>query len=308
MSVTSDGLPADLSADAWNTARPDPGRGGWDPDVADALDSTMGPGDQAHGLRALFTGRMLRFVPVASNPHMAFGGVVLERLCAAFAQRGLTTLVVDAGEQASEPNELAEFDLREGIEQLSDHVRFLAARGLPLRHVDARGSSASFLDAVAQAAPEVDVVLMHASASDLGRLFGQAVRREGAQRLSPLILVDPQAAAITHAYAGIKLLAQRAGLLAHDLVVCGKARSPVLAQIAQRLATCADRFLGAAQRSWVALDPAQPATEPPTAAFAQLASQLLQVALPLPAGFDTGLNGGARAGSALPARVAPVLN
>jgi flagellar biosynthesis protein FlhG len=274
-----------------------------------ALDDAPGPADQAHGLRRLFAGHTLRFVPVVSNPHMAFGGVVLERLCAAWAQRGLTTLVVDAGEQASEPCELAEFDLREGIEPLSRHVRFLAARGLPLRHVDARGSSSSFLDALAQAAPDVDVVLVHASASDVGRLFGRAVRREGAQRLSPLVLVDPQASSITHAYAGIKLLAQRAGLLAHDLVVCGKARSPVLAQIAQRLSTCADGFLGAAQRGWVELDPAQPATQPPTAAFSQLAAQLLEVALPLAAPApDSTLGSLPRLPSALPSRPGPVLN
>ncbi|MBI5335938.1 MAG: flagellar biosynthesis protein [Burkholderiales bacterium] len=287
----------------------DPPDAPWAVEPMDALDSTMGLGDQAHGLRQLFAGHMLRFVPVASNPHMAFGGVVLERLCAAWAQRGLKTLVVDAGEQASEPCELAEFDLREGIEQLSQHVRFMAARGLPRRHVDLHGSSASFLDALAQAAPDVDVVLVHASASDIGRLFGRAARREGAQRLSPLVLVDPQASSITHAYGCIKLLAQRFGLPAHDLVACGKARAPVLAQIAQRLATCADSFLGAAQRGWVELDPAQPATQPPTAAFAQLAAQLLDVALPLAAAApDSTLGSLPRAASALPSRPGPVLN
>ena len=103
------------------------------------------PVDQADGLRKLFTGHTLRCIPVVSNPAIAFGGALLERLCTAYAEMGLSTLVVDAGERARAPRELAGFDLAEGSERLSPRTRFLAARGLPLRFVDANGSTASFL-------------------------------------------------------------------------------------------------------------------------------------------------------------------
>ena len=97
------------------------------------------PLDQADGLRRLFAHAQVRFVPVVSNPHMAFGGVMLERLCSGFAEQGSHTLVIDAGENAPEPNEMAQVDLAESIETLSQEVSYLAARGLPLRYVDAQG-------------------------------------------------------------------------------------------------------------------------------------------------------------------------
>ncbi len=43
-------------------------------------------------------------MPVVSNPHMAFGGVLLERLCTALAEHGLHTLVVDAVASAPAPH------------------------------------------------------------------------------------------------------------------------------------------------------------------------------------------------------------
>jgi hypothetical protein len=74
------------------------------------------PVDQAQGLRQMFAARVLRFIPVVANTRSSAGGLVLERLCAAYAAWGLSTLVVDAGEQARVPSELAEFDPSEGIE------------------------------------------------------------------------------------------------------------------------------------------------------------------------------------------------
>ena len=268
---------------------------------------TAHPTDQAHGLRQMFNSRVQRFVPIVSNPHLLFGGVVLERLCSAWGEMGLSTLVVDAGERSSPPRELAEFDLREGIESLSSQVHYLSARGLPLRHVDAHGSSASFIDALAQAAPGVDVVLVHASASELARMFGRAARRDGAHRLCPAVLVDERAESITHAYAGIKTLATRAGLLAHNLIVCSTGRGAGAPQIAQRLATCSDSFLGAAQRSWIEIDPLQPATEAPHPTLRACARELLDAALPY-LSSDSLTLAAAGPGAALPARLAPVLN
>ncbi len=264
--------------------------------------------DQAAGLRQMFASRTQRFVPVVSNPHLLYGGVVLERLCSAWAEFGLRTLVVDAGERSGVPHELAEFDLREGIEMLSSQVSYLAARGLPLRHVDAHGSCASFIDALAQAAPDIDVVLVHASASEIARIFGHAARRDGAHRLCPAVLVDEQPGAITHAYAGIKTLAARAGLLAHSTIVCSATcRAPRAQQIAQRLAQCSDNFLGAAQRSWIEIDPLEPATEAPGPVLRAHARELLGAALPY-LSSESVIHTAMGRSAVLPARVAPVLN
>jgi flagellar biosynthesis protein FlhG len=97
------------------------------------------PLDQADGLRRLFAHARVCVVPVVSNPNVAFGGVMLERLCTAFAEHGKHTLVVDAAERANAHAEMALLDLAECIEPLSAQVSYLAARGLPLRFVDGAG-------------------------------------------------------------------------------------------------------------------------------------------------------------------------
>lgn len=211
------------------------------------------PLDQADGLRRLFAHAQVRFVPVVSNPHIAFGGVMLERLCSGFAEQGCHTLVVDAGENAPEPNEMAQVDLADSIETLSSDVSYLAARGLPLRYVDAQGSTASFLEAMARVAPGADVVLVHASASDLCRMF---MRGHALTRPRPLLLADDRPASVTHAYAAMKLLTQRGGLMVHDLLLSAAPSSPRAERIAMQIATCADDFLGAVLRDWMQVDPA----------------------------------------------------
>ncbi len=248
----------------------------------DALPSTRRaePSDQAQGLRRLFAAHTMRCVPIVSNPAIAFGGAMLERLCTAYAAQGLRTLVVDAGERARAPRELTRFDLAEGIEPLSPQIAYLAARGLPLRWVDASGSTAGFLDAVADAAPDTDVVLVHASASDLARLFARRVQEEQATALRPLVLCDEHADSVTHAYAAIKLLAARAGLMAHDLLISAVPGSKRAALVAERVARCADGFLGAVLHDWVAVDPAEPATDTPSLALQRLAREQLACALP----------------------------
>ena len=84
-----------------------------------------------------------------ANPHVAFSSVVLERLTTVLGALGQHTLVVDAAENSPPPQELAALDLRECIEPLSAQVSYLAARGLPLRFVDASGSTNGFLQAAA---------------------------------------------------------------------------------------------------------------------------------------------------------------
>jgi len=239
------------------------------------------PLDQAHGLRRLFARQRVKFVPVVSNPHVAFGGVLLERLCAGFGEHGLHTLVVDASERASAPSELALVDLSDAIEMLSAQVSYLSARGLPIRHVDAQGSTAPFLQAVTDAAPHAEVVLVHAPASDLCRLFArsaEAARVSGDDTASvrPLLLADDRPASVTHAYAALKLLTQRAGMLVHDLLLGAAPQSPRAERIAMQLATCADDFLGAVLRDWVQIDPAEQPTEPPTEALRRLVRETLR--------------------------------
>ncbi len=246
-------------------------------------DSKPLPLDQADGLRRLFARNRVKMVPVVSNPHVAFGGVMLERLCAGFTELGLHVLVVDASERASAPSELAVMDLADAIETLSDGVSYLAARGLPIRHVDATGSTAPFLTALTDAAPRAEVVLVHAPASELCRLFARSAelaRRSGDENalVRPLLLADDRPASVTHAYAALKLLTQRAGLVVHDLMLSAALNSPRAERIAMQLATCADDFLGAVLRDWVRLDPATDATDAPCEGLRRWVRETLRLA------------------------------
>jgi hypothetical protein len=246
------------------------------------------PLDQADGLRRLFAHARACIVPVVSNPNVAFGGVMLERLCTAFAEHGKHTLVIDAAERANAHAEMALLDLAECLEPLSARVSYLAARGLPLRFVDAAGSTNGFLQAVMNAAPQADVLLVHASASDLCRMFarGRDLERDGHANVRPLLLADDRPASVTHAYAAMKLLTQRAGLVVHDLLLGAAPQSPRSERIAMQIATCADDFLGAVLRDWVRIDPACDATEAPTPELRRLVrEQLRSAAGELPTGL-----------------------
>ncbi len=236
--------------------------------------------DQAHGLRQMFAHARTRVIPIVSNPHLAFGGVALERLCTALGELGLHTLVVDADDRAPAPLEWSMLEVADGIEQLAPRMSYLAARGLPLRFVDAHGSTAGFLDAVAEAAPHAGVVLVHANAYDLCRLFAQRAVR-------PLLLADDRPNAVTHAYASMKLLASRAALMAYDLLLTASASSPRTERIAAQLSRCADIYLGAVLHDWAQIDPADDSTEVPSVALRRLVRALLAACdpetTPLPA-------------------------
>lgn len=235
----------------------------------DFMNSRHAPLDQAHGLRQLFAAQRQRFVPLVHNPHVAFGGVSMERLCAAFAEAQMHTLVVDAADTASTADELAQVDLSACIERLSPSVSYLAARGLPMRHLDARGATSGFLSALAEAAPRADVVLVHAGASDIARLFARRAPR-------PILQAADLPESLTHAYASMKLLTQRLGVMAFDLMVAADAGSPRIARIADRLADCADRFLGAALSDWALADPSADDDEPLQPELRRLAAAQLR--------------------------------
>jgi flagellar biosynthesis protein FlhG len=230
------------------------------------------PRDQAHGLRQLFAGREPRFIPLVHNPQVSGTGVVMERLCAAFADQGLRTLVVDAADSASLPHELASVDLAACIEPLSDQVSYLAARGLAMQYLDSRATLTGFLDALRTAAPVADVVLLHAGALDLRRMFNGRTPR-------PVLLAGNRPDSLTHAYTSMKLLSQRLGALAYDLVVAGDVTARRAERMGDRLAECADHFLGAALRQVAVVDPTAPAHSPLPPDLCRLAADLV-AALP----------------------------
>jgi flagellar biosynthesis protein FlhG len=235
----------------------------------DHHDPRRTPLDQADGLRRLFAASRARFVALVANPRVPIDGVLIERLGTALAALGRRVLVVDAAETSPPVPELAWIDLAACIEPLSPALAYLPARGLPARHVDTRGCSGALLDALAAAAPQADAIVLHAGASDLGRLF---MRRA----LRPVLMAADSPASVTEAYAGLKLLALRQGWLSFDLLLAAAPDSPRRARIARQLADCADRFVGAALHDWAAVDPAADAGEPPDAGLLRLAGALLE--------------------------------
>lgn len=235
------------------------------------------PLDQADGLRRLFAGRQRHVLALAANPHVAFSGVVLDRLSSALAQGGRRVLVVDAASTSPPPHELAGVDLGACIETIAPRVAYLPARGLPLAHVDTRGSAGGFIDALQLAAPQAEVLLVHADGSDLARLLKHRAAR-------PMLLGADHPESLKHAYANAKLLARRCELMTFDLLLAASPQSPRAASIAASLAGCADTFLGATLVSTAIVDPAADIDAPADAALlALLAAQLsLDEAAPPP--------------------------
>ena len=235
------------------------------------------PLDQADGLRRMFAGRRQCVIPLVANPFVGFPGVVIERLAAAIAGTGRHTLIVDAADSAAAAAEMARVDLGACVERLSPDLSYLAARGLPLEYVDTRGTAAAFLDAVAVAAPQADVIVVHANPSELVRLFMRRSAR-------PVVLAADHPEGIKHAYAAVKLFAQRCALMTYDLLIAAAAGSPRLGQLAASLSGCADNFLGSLQREWAVVDPAGDPMEPVPAALQRLvdAQLALDAAVPTP--------------------------
>jgi len=222
------------------------------------------PLDQAEGLRQLFSGRTghgRQVLPLAANPHVAGSAAVLDRVAAMLSCLGRQVLVVDAALSAPVPNELVHLDLAAGIEPMMPGVAYLPARGLPMQYVDTRGSSARFIEALFDAVPSVDVVVLHAEAADLARLLARRAAR-------PLLMAADHPESLKHAYASCKLLMRRTGLATYDLLLAASARSPRLLSIVASLRGCADSFLGAVLNDWALIDPAWPAPLPMLAAHA----------------------------------------
>lgn len=226
--------------------------------------------DQAEGLRRLFGQTPTVFLPLVANPHMTHAGVAVERLCAALVLQGRRVLIVDAADGAPPVPEAAAIGLRLCVEPLTPQISYLAARGLPARHVDTRGSSARLLEALAAAAPQADVVLVHAEAGELARLFtGRSAR--------PMLLAADEPESVKHAYAAWKLLALRRGWLSADLLLLAAPQSPRAAAIAISLARCADSFVGGALAAWAHIDPESTPQQVPDASLQRIVATQLEL-------------------------------
>lgn len=226
--------------------------------------------DQADGLRRMFAGQQRRVLPLVANPHVAFSSVVLDRLAAVLSASGRQVLVVDAAGASPPAHEMAALDLAACVESVSPGVQYLPARGLPMSYVDTRGCASRFIDAVQDAAPRSEVILLHADAQDLARILKRQVAR-------PVLIGADHPESIKHAYAGAKLLATRCSLLTFDLLLAASPQSPRAAAIAQSLAGCAETFLGALMCHTALIDPATESTAPPDQALSALL--LAQLAL-----------------------------
>ena len=223
--------------------------------------------DQAAGLRRMFAGASPCFVPVVSNPHVGCGGVLLERLSTALVECGARVLVVDAGERAAAAGEMALIDLGQCIERLSPQVSYLTARGLSIRFVDSSGSTRRFLERIADAAPECDAVIVHAPPSELCRSFGHGrasgIAFLGDEAPCPIVFAEDRPVSVTHAYAAMKLIAERSGFAVTELMLAAAPSSPRAPRIAAKLASCADHFFAGVLRDWAWIDPAGDPCEPP---------------------------------------------
>ncbi len=231
--------------------------------------SSPAPLDQAHGLRQLFAGgARQRLLPLVANPHVAFGGLVLDRVAAVLAASGRQVLVVDAGAGAPPAPELARLDLAMCIERIAPRVGYLPACGLPLAYVDTRGSAGGFIDALQAAAPWADAIVLHAEGFEMARLLARRSAR-------PMLLGADHPESIKHAYASLKLLVQRCGLMGYDLLLAAAPQSPRVGGIAHSLGQCADSFLGAWLHHCAVVDPAgDPAAPADTELRGLLAEQL----------------------------------
>ena len=97
-------------------------------------------------------------------------------------------------------------------------------------------------------------------------MFAHGRRGRGDEEVDapcPIVLADDRPASVTHAYASMKLLAQRAGLVVSDLLLGAAPHSPRAERIAAKLAGCADTFFAGVLRDWARVDPAGDPCEPP---------------------------------------------
>ena len=180
---------------------------------------TASRNDQAEGLRQMFANACTRFVPVVSNPHIAFGGVMLERLCTAFAERGARVLVVDAGRACRRGRRDGDGRARPvrraalaagrlpGGARPADPLRRRARLDARLPRARRRGRAGLRRRPRPRRAPRSCAGCSRTAGRGRGSTSTRSTRR--ARSSSP----TTGRQSVTHAYASMKLLAQRAGLV-----------------------------------------------------------------------------------------------
>jgi hypothetical protein len=208
--------------------------------------------DQAEGLRRLFgsrpSGGHATLVPVVAPAQLADGDYLLDQLVGAYLERGLRVLVVDASPRAQPAPELARVDLASCVQPLSKDVRWLEARGLVAHYLDARGQATVLRERLADAAPDADVILLHAPVAELARVL------PGAPHCRPVLLADLEQASITAAYAAMKWLHQRADQAVFTLLLAGHPKLAMSQRVMRQLADTAERFLGVVLAESVAVE------------------------------------------------------
>jgi flagellar biosynthesis protein FlhG len=238
--------------------------------------SAAAPLDQADGLRRLFVGPSQAVIALAANAQVPLPSLVLERIALRLAALGRRVLIVDAAASASALADGARLDLAAGVEPVAPGVAYLAARGLPLAYVDTRGHAARFIDALHEAVPHADALLLHAEAHALMRvLAGRAAR--------PLVMAADHPESLKLAYAACKLLAHRTGLRTFDFLLAASARSPRLSGIVASLSGCIENFLGGLLAHWALVDPAGDAEPPEASPLTRLLRLQLELDPALPA-------------------------
>jgi flagellar biosynthesis protein FlhG len=75
----------------------------------------------------------------------------------------------------------------------------------------------------------------------------------------------------------MKLLVMRRALMSYDLLLAAPPAHRRVPTIAQRLASCAESFLGAALHDWVAIDPACDVRESPSSELCALVAAQLRL-------------------------------
>jgi flagellar biosynthesis protein FlhG len=104
------------------------------------------------------------------------------------------------------------------------------------------------LDALRDAAPAAEAMLVHASAAEVSRVFRDRVMR-------PILLVSDELDSVKHAYASLKLLQRRNGWSTFDLLMLARPGRLRPQRAVQSLAECAERFIGVALHDWAQVDP-----------------------------------------------------
>jgi hypothetical protein len=181
-------------------------------------DSRQPPQDQADGLRRLFAGPRQHVLPLVANPFVPASGAGSRwrrlRWWPAAGRCWWSTR--PAARRAARDRAV-----RPGRQHRAPCRRVWAtwpraACRWPMS--TRRGSAAAFIDAIAAAAPQADVVLLHADPSDLARLLAGRPAR-------PVLLGADRLEAVKQAYAGCKLLVQRCRPASFDLLLSARTGS-----------------------------------------------------------------------------------